>query len=320
MRIHLVTPAPPGSLHGNRITALRWQQHLEHLGHSVSIAESWRNEPAELLIALHALRSHQAIAAFHAAQPDRPVVLILTGTDLYRDLAGDAATRTAVLASMRCATRLVGLHDELADAVPAEFHHKLVVIHQSVPALLRQPHVSDPFLVSVIGHLRDEKDPFCIVHALRQLPPPPQAVLQVVHLGKAMDERHRLQARQAMQDDPRYQWLGELPHAAALQWLVRSDLMVISSRMEGGAHVVSEAIAAGVPVLASDIAGNRGLLGATYPGRFAVGDAAALAGLLQQAMTQPAFLAQLTDAVLARRALVSPDTERDAIAQLIDTL
>lgn len=320
MRIHLVTPAPPGSLHGNRVTALRWQHQLQALGHSVAIASCWTSEPADLLIALHALRSHAAIARFRAAHPQRSIILILTGTDLYRDLAGDATARAQVLASMRSADRLVALQDEAVQAVPPALRDKLVTIHQSVPPLQRQPRVNAGFLVSVIGHLREEKDPFCIVRALRRLPRQQWPALQVVHLGQAMDEPHRLAAEQAMQQEPRYAWLGALPHQAALQWLARSELMVISSRMEGGAHVVSEAIAAGVPVLASDIAGNRGLLGAHYPGRFAVGDDAALATLLAQAMTQPDFMRQLGDAVLARRALVAPATERQAIAQLLNGL
>ena len=318
MSCHLVTPAPPGSLHGNRMTALRWQRHLRALGLRTSISDQWNNESADLLIALHARRSHAAIERFRTAHPERPVVLILTGTDLYRDLCGDDAARAAVLASMQAADRLVTLQQEAIDSVPASLHDKVVTIHQSVPPLPRQPVGETRFLVTVIGHLRDEKDPFCIVRALRRLPD--ADALRVLHLGKAMDDAHRVQAEQAMQADPRYAWRGELPHKATLHWLATSSVMVISSRMEGGAHVVSEAISASVPVLASDIPGNRGLLGADYPGCFPVGDDAALAALLVRAMTEPEFIAQLTRAVGARRALVSPDTERAAISRLIHGL
>lgn len=318
MYLHIVTSAPPGSLHGNRMTTLRWQRHLRALGHRVTIATRWAAEPADALLALHALRSHDAVMRFRAAYPDRPIVLMLTGTDLYRDLAGDDKSRARVLASMQAADRLVVLQDEAIDTVPSELRDKLVTIHQSVPPLERQPRVEGRFLVTVIGHLRDEKDPFCIVRALRRIPD--DITLRVLHMGKAMDEAHRADAEEAMQQDPRYAWLGELPHATAMHWLAASHVMVISSRMEGGAHVVSEAISAGVPVLASDIPGNRGLLGANYPGLFPVGDDAALAALLVQAMADPALLTRLNDAVLARRPLVSPDTERAAIARLIDSL
>jgi glycosyltransferase involved in cell wall biosynthesis len=92
--------------------------------------------------------------------------------------------------------------------------------------------------------------------------------------------------------------------------------MVISSRMEGGAHVVSEAIAAGVPVLASRISGNVGLLGARYPGYYPVGDDRALARLIARAHGQR-FLRLLEQQVKSRRALVRPAAERRALRALI---
>lgn len=318
MRIHIVTPAPAGSLHGNRLTALRWQRQLRALGQRVSVGEAWNGEDAQLLVALHAMRSHAAIAAFRQAHPQRPVVLVLTGTDLYRDLPSGGEPAARALASMQAADRLVLLQDEAISQLPPALHAKAQTIYQSVAPLRRQPPPLHSFLVSVIGHLRDEKDPLCIVRALQLLPG--AARLRVVHLGKAMDEHYRAAASEAMQADPRYCWLGERPHRDALRWLARSHLMVISSRMEGGAHVVSEAIAAGVPVLATDIPGNRGLLGAGYPGLFPVGDAQALAVLLERASGSETFIARLTQAVLARRPLVSAATERERIAQLLAAL
>lgn len=317
-RIHIVTPAPPGSLHGNRVTALRWQRHLRALGYRVSVGGSWSGEPARLLVALHAMRSHEAIRDFRRAHPERPVVLILTGTDLYRDLPAGGAPRMQVLESMQAADRLVLLQDEAIEELPAGLRAKAVTIHQSVPPVHRLSTPSRSFLVTVIGHLRDEKDPMCTVRAMERLPA--NASLRVVHLGEAMDERYRREAQDAMSRDRRYSWLGRRSHGQTLRWLARSHLMVISSRMEGGAHVVSEAIAAGVPVLASDIPGNRGLLGAAYPGLFPVGGDAALAALLDHAMAAPDFMALLAAAVDQRRALVSPGTERERIGQLMGAL
>lgn len=321
MRIHLVTPAPPGSLHGNRITALRWQRHLRALGHRVRVSEDWspgNGHAPDLLIALHASRSHAAIAAFRAQHPHAPIVLVLTGTDLYRDLpaGGDGGQRA--LASIAAANRLVVLQDEALMQLPTAVREKAQTIHQSVPPLTRLPTPARSFLVTVIGHLREEKDPLLIVDALAQVNA--HCLLRAVHLGKAMTPDWAERATQAMAHEPRYRWLGERPHRTALRWLARSHLMVISSRMEGGAHVVSEAIAAGVPVLASDIPGNRGLLGADYPGTFAVGDAAALAQLLMRAHSDAGFLQTLAEAVRARQSLVLPATERQRIAALIDKL
>lgn len=315
-RIHIVTPAPPGSLHGNRVTALRWQRHLRGLGYRVSVSESWSGQPARLLVALHAMRSHEAIRDFRRAHPQRPVVLILTGTDIYRDLPAGGVQRRQVLASMQAADRLVLLQNDAIAQIPVGLRDKAVTIHQSVPPVRRLATPVRSFLVTVIGHLRDEKDPMCTARALQRLAG--RDALRVVHLGEAMDERYRLEAQDAMSRDRRYTWLGRRSHGQALRWLARSHLMVISSRMEGAAHVVSEAIAAGVPVLASDIPGNRGLLGAGYPGLFPAGDDAALAALLDRAMAAPDFMASLAAAVLERRPLVSPETERQRIARLMN--
>ena len=311
MRIVIVTPAKPGTRHGNRNTALRWAAHLRALGHTADVVVAWSAGPHELMIALHARRSHASMRAWKNAKPDQPLVLMLTGTDLYRDIRSDAEAK----ASLDLADRLVVLQEKGLDELRAKHRAKARVIHQSVRALKRQPVPMRDFLVTVIGHLREEKDPFCAARALAHLP---EGVnLRVVQLGKAMSPEVAREAKALMRAEPRYRWLGELDHAGAMRWLVRSHAMVISSRMEGGAHVVSEAIAAGVPVIASDIPGNRGLLGDAYPAYYPVGDDQMLAALLVCAQSEPKFLAGLAKRVRAQRPLVSPARERRAIRELV---
>jgi glycosyltransferase involved in cell wall biosynthesis len=125
------------------------------------------------------------------------------------------------------------------------------------------------------------------------------------------------QAQSLAKKQSRYRWLGECSHARTLQWLARSNLMVISSVMEGGAHVVSEAIAIGVPVIASDIPGNRGLLGNNYPAYFPAGDALALSKLLTKAEFEPAFYQKLNRAIAARQKITEPALEQGSIQKLI---
>lgn len=310
MRLQIVTPAPPGSRHGNRHTALRWASHLRALGHRVSIDTAWRGRGFDALLALHARRSHASIAAWKKAYPDRPLVLALTGTDLYRDIRTD---RQAQL-SLELADRLVVLQAKGLDELKSPLRKKTAVIHQSVRPIRRRAPPRERFLLTVIGHLREEKDPFCAARALVHLK---DTDLQVVQLGKALSAEMAREARRFMKRDARYRWLGELPHAGALRWLSRSHAMVISSRMEGGAHVVSEAIAAGVPVLASRISGNLGLLGARYPGYYPVGNDRALARLIARAWQERNFLLSLERAVKARRALVRPAAERRALRELL---
>src|SRR5437016_7231804 len=86
MRIGIVTPAPPGSCHGNRITALRWAKILRRFGNRVSILQMYDGKPYDLLVALHARKSHSSIISFRQKHPVAPIIVALTGTDLYRDI------------------------------------------------------------------------------------------------------------------------------------------------------------------------------------------------------------------------------------------
>src|SRR6266568_833430 len=86
MKIGIVTPAPPGSLYGNRVTALRWARILRRLGHRVNLKQEYEGEEFDLIIALDARKSHAAIRAFHQEHPQAPIIVGLTGTDVYRDI------------------------------------------------------------------------------------------------------------------------------------------------------------------------------------------------------------------------------------------
>jgi putative glycosyltransferase (TIGR04348 family) len=264
-----------------------------------------------MLIALHAYRSYSSIIAFHEHYPARPIVLILTGTDLYRDMA----IHNEVLRSMEVSNQLIVLQASALDSVPEHLRHKTQVIYQSVVIDSPARVASADFKVTVIGHLREEKDPFCIARSLPLMPP--DSKIYVLHLGMAMNGQMEIAARGYSQNLDRYRWLGAVSHADTLKALSSSCLMVISSRMEGGAHVVSEAIALGVPVIASDIPGNRGLLGDDYLGYYPVGNEAALANLLYSAETMPDFYSALKRQIDIRRDLVSPDREMQSIQGLM---
>src|ERR1051326_7039149 len=79
--IHIVTPAPRGSRKGNRVTADRYAHLLRQLGHHVTVGT--RERDCELLFALHARKSAGAMRRFRRAHPSRPIILVLTGTDVY---------------------------------------------------------------------------------------------------------------------------------------------------------------------------------------------------------------------------------------------
>ncbi len=311
MRIEIVTPAPPGSHHGNQVTAQRWADLLTDLGHETAVTTAWSGEPVDVLVALHALRSGAAVRAFAAAHPDRPRVIALTGTDLYRDLAGSAEAQRTIEA----ADALVVLQPLAVDAVPAQLRGRVHVIHQSVVAPAAPDDVPDGFEVVLLAHLRAVKDPFLAAEATRLLPAGSR--VRVTHFGAALDPGTGERARAEAVSNPRYRWLGDVPREQALRHLVVSRLLVLTSRLEGGANAISEALAAGIPVLSTRVDGSVGLLGDDYPGYVEVGDAAGLARLLERAEADPAFLAALTTHVRARRGLVDPERERRAWAALL---
>lgn len=299
MRIALVTPAGPGTRSGNRHTALRWAAFLRKASHRVNVAVRWSGERADLMLALHARRSHNSIKRFPR---EKPLVLALTGTDVYRDIHHSAEARE----SLELADRLIVLQPKAAEELPPRLRGKVRVVVQSSSTLLRHRPVERSFRVCVIGHLREEKDPLRTLLALKHVSP--SLPLQVVHLGAALDP-----ALIPDTNDPRYRWLGSVPHARALRWLASSHAMVISSRMEGGANVVCEALRIGVPVIASRISGNVGLLGSGYGAYFPCGDERALARLLTRAFTDQAFYRRLKVHVRKLRPAVAPQAEARAL-------
>ena len=132
-----------------------------------------------------------------------------------------------------------------------------------------------------------------------------------------MSDEMRRRAHEEEAANPRYRWLGELPRSETLRVLARSRLLVLTSRMEGGANVVSEAVVARVPVISSRISGSIGLLGEDYPGYFPVGDTQSLASLLTRAETDETFYESLEDRCAKRATLFDPARERESWANLL---
>jgi putative glycosyltransferase (TIGR04348 family) len=316
MRIVMVTPAPPRSRAGNRATALRWANFLRELGLRVTLTVAYDGAPFDLMIALHAWRSAQAIATFAERYPTRPLVVALTGTDLYRFIHSHPGP---TLRSIELGDRLVALHDLAYRALPRAYWPKVRVIYQSAQPLRRRlPPRKRTFDVCVVGHLRDEKDSLRAALAVRELPA--SSRLRIVHYGKPHDESWASRARAEMRQNPRYQWLGELANWRVREAYARCRAMVMSSNMEGGANVVSEAVVAGLPVIASEIPGNVGLLGEAYPGYYPVGDTEALRALLLRAETDPAFLPALQRHCEGLAERFTPAREREGWRTLLQDL
>jgi putative glycosyltransferase (TIGR04348 family) len=320
MKIGIVTPAPPNSRHGNRITALRWAKILRGLGNRVSILQTYDGKSFDLLVALHARKSHPSIINFRRHNPDIPLIVALTGTDLYRDIRTSAQARE----SLDVATRIVVLQPKAIEELRPSWRKKARVIYQSVEnrapkwtsnKSAKTSASNGSFDVCVIGHLRAVKDPFRTVMAARLLPD--SSRIRVLQVGGAMTDAMANRARKEMGANKRYRWLGEQPKARVRRILAKSRLCVLSSHMEGGANVLSETIGASVPILASRIDGNAGILGEGYPGYFDVGDTTHLARLLTRAETSPEYRAELKEWTESLAPLIDPAREQQAWSALI---
>jgi len=299
---------------GNSHTAHRWARFLRGMGHRVSVADAWTGGDAEVLIALHARKSHPSIARFHKLRPGMPLIVVLTGTDLYRDIASSAKAKR----SLDMASRLVVLQERGRHELDRRHRAKTRVIVQSADVAVRHEPKSTAFRVAVVGHLRKEKDPFRAVSALASMGEDED--IEVVQLGMALTPNMGEQAERWMKREPRYRWLGSKSHRQAMRWMAGSHLLVVSSVMEGGANVICEAARIGTPVLASHISGNIGILGADYPGYFRLFDDAALARMMERARDDGAYYRKLKCALRARSPLFAPAAERKALKHLIRDL
>ena len=309
MRLAIVTPAPPGSHLGNRLTALRYARLFRSLGHSARVLTRWRGERCDLLVALHARKSHDSIARFARAHPELPICLVLTGTDLYVDLPRSRSARASLtLADARVVLQSAGRKRiELSTRVIPQSARR-------VPPGKR----SSAFQVLVIGHLRRVKDPFRAARAARGLPR--ESRIEVVQAGQALSRAMAARAQSEMARNPRYRWLGDLPHARARRLLARADVFVLSSRSEGGSLALAEALVQGVPVLASRIEANVAMLGAKHPGLFPFGNTRALRRLLLRCERDARFLERLARSSRERGAPLTEARERAAWRRLLSEL
>ncbi|MEY4710611.1 MAG: hypothetical protein RIS88_61, partial [Pseudomonadota bacterium] len=316
----IVTPYLADANNGNWQTARRWQRLLA-VTHAVRLVKDWPDADAAAdtaMLALHAWRSAPAIAAWAHAHPGQGLGVVLTGTDLYRDIHHDPIAQ----ASLAVAQRLVVLQERGIDALPETHRAKARVIFQSTAARQPLPPTRRHLRAVMVGHLRAVKSPQTLMQAARLLAH--RADIRIDHIGGALEVDWAEQARATQAQVPTYRWLGALPHARTRQAIQRAHVLVHTSAMEGGAHVIMEAVRSGTPVLASRVDGNVGMLGADYAGYFDHDDAGQLARLLEQCRDGAAdpggLLARLRAQCVRRAPLFTPEAERAGLLQLLEDL
>jgi putative glycosyltransferase (TIGR04348 family) len=314
MRILIVTPTRGEVQTGNRCTAADWERILGGLGHEATVAQAYAGEDADVLIALHACHSRPSIEAFRTEHPARPVVVALTGTDVYPDLGPEARE------SLGVATRIVVLQPAVRRLVPPELRERVRIVIQSATASTspRRIVAEGSLQVVVAAHMRHVKDPLRAAEAVRQLPS--DSRVRVVHAGAVLDREYGDRAAAEDRDNPRWRWIGELSPKDTRALIAGSDLLVLSSREEGGGRVIGEAAAAGTPIVAARNDATTSLLGDDYPGLFEPGDTAGLAKLLRRTETESAFLDRLRDGTARLAGIVDPAREASCWEKLLAEL
>ena len=310
-KIVLVSPAAQEANNGNWHTAHRWSKFLStYCDIAITQHSDEVNENLDVMIALHARRSAPSIHAWAKQRPTKPLIVVLTGTDLYRDIQTDADAKK----SLELATHLVVLQDAGIAALPAHLRSKARVIYQSAPRLQPAVKAKQRLAVVMVGHLRDEKDPLTFINASRLCK---SKTISFEQIGDGLDAALSKAANLAVAEQNNYRWLGGLPRSETRQRIKRAHVLVNCSLMEGGAHVILEAVQSSTPVLASRISGNVGMLGNDYAGYFGVGDAASVAKLVDRCSAEPAFLFSLQQQCNKRAKLFEPALEKRLVLKLV---
>lgn len=309
LTIALASPARAGSIGGNGTSVARWREQWSALGYRVRVTTQPRAPTADLLVALHATKCAAVIEEWHAKERG-PLVVVLSGTDIYGE------NRARMLRSLERAHRIVALQQLACDVLPARLRAKSACIPQSCAPIARRKPRRGQFEVALVAGLRKVKDPLRCAYAVRTLPKTSR--LHVTHYGPALDDALASRASELSDALPRYAWHGARTRGATRLLLGRARALCVPSRSEGGANVVSEAIAAELPIVCSDVPGNLGVLGEDWPARFAVGDTRGLRELLLRLERDEGFSATLRERIRGLQHSVSPAKERGAWAEVFD--
>lgn len=313
MKVCVASPYPLSDLKGNSVTTARIVRVLDEGGIEARGSHGYDGEPTDILITLHAIKGAPALFDFKKRKPKGKVVILLTGTDIYQGLPKGSKMGEDAL---READRIVVRQEAAILRLPEQVRAKTVVIRPSLDPIAVKPSPSQSrFIISVVGHLRPVKRPFLTIETLAQHPE--WSDVEVWQIGQALDEEMRKTAEFWAEEDGRYRWFGGVPRMESLALCCKSSLTINSSILEGGANAVLEAMTMGVPVLASRIEGNVGLLGNDYPGYFEEGR---MAKALQAIMDQRVDLDEWNRLLADRLRLFSRERESNSWLELLTEL
>lgn len=335
MRILLIVPPPPAPVSGNERTALRLAEGMRARGHEVircpapeanalaDRVERGELAPFDLVHVYHAFRA--ACDRSFATPAHRPArVLTFAGSDLPG--LPLAVQRDAVIARevARADAAMVAFREQRVAVERAwpSLRDRVLVVPKGVvpptgdfPLRARLSCRGDERLALLVAGLRPVKG---IVRALDWFAPvvaaEPRA--RLVLIGPVIDADHARAVRARFAVTPWAWWLSPVAHDAMGGVYGAADVVINTSDYEGQSNALLEALAAGRPVVARDVPGNREWLRDGEIARLVANAEEFLAATLTALRREPAS-ASIAEA--GRRwvaAAHAPEREFDAIEAL----
>jgi glycosyltransferase involved in cell wall biosynthesis len=195
--------------------------------------------------------------------------------------------------SFRYMNMVCPLSPDLADGLTGSVDHsRLRLIFNGVDideiqeAESVQRSYPESYTIGYIGQLIERKDMPTLISALHILAKERDNIRLIV-LGDGAKRVELREESERLGISGRVDFLGFRPDAAA--WLKTFDLFILPSRLEGIPRCIMEAMAATVPVVVTDIPGNRNLVSHKDTGLlYSVGDSRQLAECIAFMMDHPA--------------------------------
>ena len=262
-----------------------------------------RNEQPRALLVAKDRAGRAALLARKLAGVDTRIAIRL-GTNLSTALAEKSALqrwlRTAPMKLIyRLAEQIIAVSEGVArdtSAITGLPDSRITVIRNPVitPTLYQQSEAPAPHawledktlpVVMGMGRLTKQKDFPVLLQAFAKLLKHRKARLIILGEGKQREELEHYAKDQGIEQGVLLPGFQSNPYA----WLSRADLFVLSSRWEVSPNVLTEALALGIPSVATNCPSGpeetlqQGKIGPLVP----VGDVDALADAMQKTLAQP---------------------------------
>ena len=280
--ISVIIPSTPIEkiITGNYKTGNRYVKILRRLGINSHLSFDYEFEQSinktKSAILLHAKKNYKT--AIICQKRLIPYALVLTGTDIYSDLTKkNSSSYKKCIKSILGAKAIVVLQPDakkkLLGIIP-NLRIKIYVIFQSTNISEQSKIKNNGREVSIlmVGNIRREKDTLLGINGFIEVYSACNGVngyqIKLTHIGLGLVNDYTKIVKKYGESNQSVSFLGFKDNSEVHRIMSVSDLLLNPSTVEGGCLVIKEAIDLNLPILASDIACHKEMLGSKYPGLF----------------------------------------------------